>query len=299
MRKWLNTYFDFTRREFNGLLALFFLILLVSMLPYTFRWLWPEDNDPTGDLVAIRRLEWRDSVQQAERKNYRRTTRYPQKNMPVPDFDPNKLNAAGWQGLGLSPKQAEAIIRFTEKGGRFYKKDDVKKMYTISPEMYARLEPHIRIERRDTIRNFPPRERYTPRALSIFDINTADTLQLQEIRGVGPAFARRIASYRERLGGFYNIKQLREVYGIDSLKYEQIKPQVRVEPAGLRMIHINTAAFEDLRNHPYLTYKQVGAIIQYRKQHGKYSSFADLKKVALLTSETVDHLAPYLSFDYD
>jgi competence ComEA-like helix-hairpin-helix protein len=299
MRKWLNTYFDFTRGEFNGLLTLFFLILLVSLLPYTFRWIWPEDNDTTGDLAAIGRLEWKDSVQTAERKPYHRVKRYPKNNMPVSDFDPNDLDANGWQNLGLSPKQAQAIARYTEKGGQFYKKEDVKKMYTISPEMYARLEPHIRIERSDTVRNFPLRERYTPRVLAIFEINTADTLQLQEIRGIGPAFARRIATYRERLGGFYHIKQLREVYGIDSLKYEQIKPQLRVEATGLRMIHINTAAFEDLKNHPYLTYKQVGAIIQYRKQHGKYGSFADLKKVALLTSETVDHLAPYLSFDYD
>ena len=299
MRKWLNNYFDFTRAEFNGLLALFFLILLVSILPYSFRWIWPEDNDSAEDLIAIRRLEWKDSIRMAARAPYHSGKQYPNRNKPVYDFDPNKLDVDGWQDLGLSAKQAQAIGHFTEKGGRFYNKEDVRKMYTISPDMYARLEPHIRIERRDTIRKFPARERYTPRALTVLDINSADTLQLQEIRGVGPAFARRIAKYRERLGGFYSIAQLKEVYGIDSLKYEQLKPQVRVEAGGLRVIPINTAVFEDLRNHPYLTYKQIGAIIQYRKQHGKYSSFADLKKVALLTSETVDHLAPYLSFDYD
>jgi competence ComEA-like helix-hairpin-helix protein len=297
MRKWLNNYFDFTRREFNGLLVLIFLILFVSVLPYTFNWIWPEDNDDAADMPAIRRLEWKDSIRKVSRRAYAKPARYPKRIVPISNFDPNELDAGGWEELGLSPKQAQAVKRFTEKGGRFFKKEDVAKMYTISPEAYARMEPYIRIRLRDTIRHSPRQQAYTKKVLQVFDVNTADTLQLQKIHGIGPAFARRIAAYRERLGGFYDIKQLKEVYGIDSLKYEEIKAQIRVEAGGLKFIHINTASFDDLKNHPYLKYKQVSAIIQYRKQHGKYSSFADLKKVAILTTETVDNLAPYLSFD--
>jgi competence protein ComEA len=297
MRKWLNTYFDFTRSEFNGLLALFFLILLVSLFPYTFRWIWPEDHDDVGDAVAIHRLEWRDSVRVANRRPYERGKPFAERNIKVSDFDPNDLDLAGWQKLGLSPKQAQAVMRFTVKGGRFNTREDVQKMYTISPQVYARLEPHIKIKNASPVHQVPRLPAFTPKVKSIININTIDTLELQEIHGIGPAFARRIAKYRERLGGFHNIEQLREVYGIDSLKYEEIKTQVRIESGILRAIHINTAMFEDFKNHPYLTYKQISAIIQYRKQHGNYSSFADLKKVAILKAETVDKLAPYLSFD--
>jgi competence protein ComEA len=98
------------------------------------------------------------------------------------------------------------------------------------------------------------------------------------------------------LGGFHKAEQLMEVFGIDSAKYASLIAQIRLNETVVRKININTAEFDDLKQHPYLSYKQISAIIQYRKQHGNYSSFADLKKVVILPAETVDKLAPYLSF---
>ena len=57
-----------------------------------------------------------------------------------------------------------------------------------------------------------------------------------------------------------------------------------------------TPVFEALKNHPYLKYKQINAIIQYRKQHGNYSGIADLKKVLILSPQTIEQLTPYLQF---
>ncbi|RZK46968.1 MAG: helix-hairpin-helix domain-containing protein, partial [Pedobacter sp.] len=137
---------------------------------------------------------------------------------------------------------------------------------------------------------------YAKKELVIVDINTADTLALDEIKGVGAAFARRIVKYRERLGGFYKKEQLLEVYGLDSVKYNEIKSQVRIDGGGIKRININVATFDDLKNHPYLKFKQINAIIQYRKQHGNFNSVDDLKKVAILSPENIQNIAPYLTF---
>ena len=67
----------------------------------------------------------------------------------------------------------------------------------------------------------------------------------------------------------------------------------------IRRIYVNKLENKDLKYHPYLKFKQINAIIQFRKQHGNYSNIAELKKVAILPSETVDKLAPYISFDHD
>lgn len=87
-----------------------------------------------------------------------------------------------------------------------------------------------------------------------------------------------------------------EVYGLDSLKYNEIKAQIRVNTANLTQININTAEFDDMKNHPYLKFKQINAIIQYRKQHGKFKSIEDLKKVIILTPQISQNITPYLSF---
>jgi competence ComEA-like helix-hairpin-helix protein len=86
------------------------------------------------------------------------------------------------------------------------------------------------------------------------------------------------------------------VFGLDSAKFEEIKNQISVNASELKMININTAKLEDFKGHPYVRYKQVNAIIEYRKQHGNYSNIADLNKVAILSQEMIERLAPYLTF---
>ena len=87
-----------------------------------------------------------------------------------------------------------------------------------------------------------------------------------------------------------------EVFGLDAVKFEEIKDQVKVDSSVVKKLNINTAKFEELKDNPYLRYKQINAIIQYREQHGNYGNFADLKKVAILTPEILEQLAPYISF---
>jgi competence protein ComEA len=128
------------------------------------------------------------------------------------------------------------------------------------------------------------------------ELNAADSASLDDIRGIGPAFALRILNYRERVGGYVSTAQLMEVFGLDSLKFSEIKNQVRVDASLIRKININTATAENFKNHPYLRFKQINAIIQYRKQHGNYSNIADLSKVVVIPAETVARLAPYLIY---
>ena len=174
-------------------------------------------------------------------------------------------------------------------------------MYTIRPQKYKALLPYITIENtrfsdKFEKKIFPEKTTYAKKESVIIEINSADTLQLDEIKGVGVAFARRIIKYREKLGGFYKKEQLLEVYGLDSTKFTEIKDQVKVNATQIKKIDINTATFDEMKNHPYLKYKQINAIIQYRKQHGKYNSIEDLKKVIILSPQTIQNLTPYLSF---
>ena len=129
----------------------------------------------------------------------------------------------------------------------------------------------------------------------VVDLNLADTLDLQEVRGIGPAYARRIVAYRERLGGFVHKAQLMEVWGIDSAAYHRIEPGVVLNSPPLRLLNINQLSIQELKKHPYLDYYQAKEIVRHREQYGAFENKSDLKKVNLIDADTYRRIAPYLS----
>ena len=130
----------------------------------------------------------------------------------------------------------------------------------------------------------------------IIEINSANIATLSKIRGIGTTLATRINRYKERLGGFLYKEQLMEVFGIDSLKYNRIKDGVRINDSVVKKININNISFVQLRLFPYLNFNQANAIIEYRNQHGKYVSFIDLKKIAILNAKDLHRMEPYFNF---
>lgn len=128
------------------------------------------------------------------------------------------------------------------------------------------------------------------------EMNTADSAALTRIHGVGPSFARRIVAYRKKLGGFISKEQLKEVYGLDADKLAEISGEIRVDGSRVNKISVNTIDFEQLRHFPYLSYKQANAIIQYRAQHGNYSSINDMRPIAILNEDILRKIAPYITF---
>lgn len=307
MRKWINLYFDLSKREFNGLLVMIMLIGIVTAAPYLYERLRDEPDQQVSDEMAIKKLM--DQLQSEKRPLHYRgskghsfgSKRTLAHKAELFVFDPNLISGAEWQRLGLSEKQAASILKYRSKGGRFRKNEDLQKMYTISPFMYQRIEPYIRITAiPETDKDFnytkSVQSALQEKKLVRIELNAADSAGICEVNGIGPVFAGRIIRYRQRLGGFCKITQLMEVYGLDSLKYAGIHQQITIDDRQIKTININTAEFADLRSHPYLRYKQINALLQYRKQHGNYGNIADLNKVLALDAETIARISPYLVF---
>ncbi len=310
MRKWLNNYFDFTKSEFNGLLALIVAIVLITFAPSAYSFFSSEDRNEDEQLI-VKKLILNEDAQTENQGRLNNT--YPEdvnvksvNKYKLFQFDPNTIGVAEWILLGLSPKQAAGIVKYTTKGGRFKTAGDIKKMYTISPEMAQKLLPYVVIKQ-DNLLNIKQsrlpykafEDKITPTVkpvTRIIELNVADSADLDAIKGIGPVFAIRILKYRERIGGFYKKEQLLEVFGLDSAKYLEVKDQIHIDQSAIRKIDINKAQIEDFKNHPYIRYKQVNALLQYRKQHGNFNNIADLSKIAILTPELISRLAPYLTF---
>jgi DNA uptake protein ComE-like DNA-binding protein len=133
-----------------------------------------------------------------------------------------------------------------------------------------------------------------PKETFTIELNSADTLDLQRLRGVGPGFARRIVTYRERLGGFHDKSQLLEIWGFDSAKYNMVVSNVAVNRDSVRMIDLNTIAFKDLLRHPYFPFAIAKAIFLYRKEHKRFASVEELRKIDLISDSTYRKMIMYV-----
>ena len=135
---------------------------------------------------------------------------------------------------------------------------------------------------------------FTPKAnkvISKFDINIADTTQLMQIKGIGPAYAKRIIKYRDLLGGFYSIDQISETYGLNPEIIPELKKYGII--GNYKKININDLG---KTKHPYLKYNEIKVINAYKKQHGPFKSKEDLRNIKILDDATIAKLEPYLSF---
>lgn len=288
MKPSVKNYLSISKKEWNGMVVLVIVLLLVLASPYIYQQLLPKDNrinlkDFNKDAALLQSIT---DTSEAEGETKKLSDAKPAASVKF-YFDPNDMTLAQWQQLGLSERQAHTIINYVSKGGHFYRREDLKKIYGITAEDYNRLEPFI------TLSTFKSNK---VAAGVVVEINSADSARLTQLHGVGPAFAQRIIQYRTRLGGFLNKEQLKEIYGIDTTKYAQLKAEVSVNAALIKKIKINEVDFEELRVFPYLTNKQTNAIIQYRKQHGDYHSTADLKNIVILDDDILRKIEPYLNF---
>ena len=130
------------------------------------------------------------------------------------------------------------------------------------------------------------------------ELNTADTLLLTELRGIGPGYARRIVGYRERLGGFYRPEQLLEVYGFTDELYDKIAAFVWVDPKQIKSLRVNALGAAQLKRHPYIGYYQAVALIAARDSAGGFlRSMHDIPLSRDLAPDDHERLSHYLSFE--
>ena len=202
---------------------------------------------------------------------------------------------AGWYFFSLrevEKKGAEAAEMVAEVENLAAKEDSVYRSRRESRVMHR--EP-ARYEGRGELMysHEPPPVR--KQALRV-ELNGADTTALQLLHGIGPAYARRIVRYRERLGGFVADSQLLEVYGFTPALLDHLRPQLELDTAARRRIVINSVGLKELARHPYVEYYQARDIVNLRAKGVIFSSEEDLRAVPSMADSTLRRLRPYLDF---
>jgi competence ComEA-like helix-hairpin-helix protein len=217
-------------------------------------------------------------------------------------FDPNTAAASDWIKLGIKPRTAETIQKYISKGGKFYKAEDIKKIWGLSEKDADRLIPYVvikSIQRNLSYSNQNQTEENTKFVKKDFlqkiEINSADTSQFISLPGIGSKLSKRIIAFREKLGGFYSVDQIAETYLLPDSTFQKIRPYLILNSNAVKKININAASVDEMKVHPYIRYPMANAIFQYRQQHGNFNSVEEIKKIMTVTNEFYNKVFPYLS----
>jgi competence protein ComEA len=316
MKKFIHAYFDFTKKERRGIITLCVLIMAASFLPTIFPYfIKGKTQSSTAFEADIARLvlKQKDSSNTYFAKNFDDDNfqNYHQpnyKNYVIKGelfyFDPNTTTAADWKRLGVRDKTIATILNYTSKGGKFYKPDDLGKIWGFFPNEVERLMPYVQIKevQNSYTKNYPIQNNYETKTYdkpkyspTIVDVNIADTTAYIALPGIGSKLAQRIITFREKLGGFYKIEQVGETFGLSDSTFQKIKPRLTINDKTIKQFNINTATVDEMKPHPYLRYAIANAIVQYRTQHGNFSTIGDIKKIMIIDNETFIKISPYLT----
>ena len=63
-------------------------------------------------------------------------------------FDPNTITGDSLQLLGFSARQAQSILKYRNKGGKFRYKEDFAKLYVVDSTVYVALEGYLLLPKR-------------------------------------------------------------------------------------------------------------------------------------------------------
>ena len=224
----------------------------------------PEPVDEEKDTVYYRKPADRspDAVRIREKASPRRVESF--------RFNPNTVSLEDLMRLGFSEKQAQSILNYREKGGRFRRPADFAKSFVVADSVFDRLEPYIDIPR--------------------IDLNKADSAAFETLPGIGPYFAAKMVSYRTSLGGYSHPEQLLEIYHFDREKYDALKDLISCSPP--EPYPIWTLSERDLARHPHISRDEAHSIVLYRTHQPQDQwTLEGMRKAGILSEEHYAKLA--------
>ncbi|MDQ6845113.1 MAG: helix-hairpin-helix domain-containing protein [Bacteroidota bacterium] len=314
----IKDYFYFTSKERKGVIIIVSIILITIFLPLAFTYFAKKaihDHRDFEKEIAQLIIQQTDSsykknytagFRNYDANDYSKYERAANETIHAEgfNFDPNTASVNDWKRLGIKDKTIKTIQNYISKGGKFYKPEDIGKIWGLSPADAQRLMPYVSIkDRAGEYASFEKKEypktqpSYISKPKEPVDINLADTTAYIGLPGIGSKLSQRIIAFRDKLGGFYSVNQVGETFLLPDSTFQKIKTRLVINNINVKQININAASVDEMKLHPYMRYNIANAIFQYRQQHGSYKSVEEIKKIVLVSDEIFNKVAPYLSIE--
>ena len=212
--------------------------------------------------------------------------------LPRCKFDPNTYSKEDWMRLGLSEKQSDVVLKFSERG--IYSNEALKKIFVIPDQLYNLIKDSTFYPQKQKT-SIEEKSISVEKIIQQLELNQANEEELLKLKGIGAFFSKQIIKKRNELGGFVKKEQLLEVWKMDEEKYEKIKDQVTVNPSVVKKINLNSVEMDQLKIHPYIRWNIANSILKMRDQKNGFKNIEEIKESVLINEELFEKLKPYLS----
>ncbi|MBC8045784.1 MAG: helix-hairpin-helix domain-containing protein [Fimbriimonadaceae bacterium] len=212
----------------------------------------------------------------------------------ISPFNPNTISKEQWVELGVKEYVAGRIINYISKGGKYKSPEDLLKTYGFEQKDYKRLKDYMIFEEIVISETEQINQNNATAEKQITEINAATKDQLIAL-GFSNYNANGVITYRESLGGYYVLDQLKDVYKMDLQILDAALPYIKIDNSKIQKININAASFEQLAKHAYISDAVAQAIIDYRNTSGKFIVISELQKIKGMYANTFEKLKPYLT----
>lgn len=221
----------------------------------------------------------------------KRQTTHVKSRFNLSPFDPNTITYKELQMMGLPKNIINGLINFRKSGFVYKKPEDLRKLYAMDEKTYVKIQPFLIFSQVD--HSLKTKYKQPNKVFQSIDINTATEVQLIELPGIGKYYARIILNWRNKLGGFSNIDQIKSTYNLPDSIFNKITDYIRFSTPPTQ-INVNTSDAHTLAKHFYIKAKEAQIIVNYRNNHGPYAQVDDLIKTGALTKEWITKVGPYL-----
>jgi DNA uptake protein ComE-like DNA-binding protein len=230
-----------------------------------------------------------------------------QQRGPLFYFDPNTMDSITAIRLGIPSRQVITLMRYRNKGGRFYRKEDLAKLYGLKKDLVEKLIPYVVIKNIDRNTAYRKMVDYDYQKFGNktglvkedgnknlnewnIDINLADEKQWMAKTKLSPAIIQNIIRYKNYLGGFTNLNQIKKVYGFTEANYYLLKPHLQLGKMNKRKPNASNMSFESWKALGLFQDREIAQILRIRKEKGGHIGWKELVILFDLTEQQAEML---------
>jgi len=291
--KTIKSYFKFSRGQRSGIFLLFGIIIVLQLV-YFFTDFSSLSNASPEKEKWLSLQSQIDSMKQQKRD-------YVPKIYP---FNPNFITDYKGYKLGMSVAEIDRLLAFRKENKYVNSPKEFQAVTKVSDSLLNAISPYFKFP--DWVNNkkeFAAYKKYPNTAFTkkekivIIDINKASQEDLIKIYGIGEAISLRILKFKESLGGFVSMEQMKDVWGLSDEVIDNLNSHFKVLVLpNLKKIDINNASIKELSQFPYFKYPISKNIVTYRSMNGDFKNIDDLTKIKGLSIDKANIIALYLDF---
>lgn len=288
--KTIRSVFNFTTGQQKGVLVLYLIIALVQLLYWFY-------DFSVVNIVSKDEKEWLafqsviDSMKPEDNK------------FKLQPFNPNFISDYKGYKLGMSIQEIDKLHAFRSSNRYVNSPKEFQNVTGVSDSLLNALSPYFKFPNwvNKTTKNVGLNVKFAKDKqvvkINKLDLNAASSEDLIKIHGIGEVLSNRILKFKEQLGGFVAMEQLKEIWGLQPEVFEEINKHFIIsKQPQLHLIDINNASVKELSRFYYFRHALAKQIVMYRSMNGDIRNNDDLIKIKDFPVEKAKIIALYLKY---